>query len=189
MASAPIRLSGASPRAARPGAATAKASCESVSRCQPNAAPFVVATLRASSLAASGVAPTMSTSSPADRPSSHARARRIRRSFAAETMAFALISRMSRRLVGMVVRLPCYSFRPLARCRSVAAHERFHLPGRRTIGLFDHRLANARTPSGLAMRTTPSCLCGPHSHRSPCSPRCANPTRRCNIWSEHPKGG
>ena len=122
MASAPIRPSGVSPRAARTGAATAKASCGSVSRCQPNAAPFVVATLRASSLAASGVAPTMSTSSPADRPSSQARARRIRRSFAAETMAFALIWRASRRLVGTVVRLPCYSLRHSRVADRVAAH-------------------------------------------------------------------
>ncbi len=65
-----------------------------------------------SSLAASGVAPTMSTSSPADRPSSHARAQPIRRLFVAETMVFVLICRKSQRLVRVVARLARYSLCP-----------------------------------------------------------------------------
>jgi hypothetical protein len=100
-------------------------------------------------MAASGVAPTMSTSSLADRPSSQARARRIRRSFAVETIAFALICRMSQRLGSLGYHATRFAHSRVA--DHVAAHERFHLPDQRAIGLFDHRLVNARTPSGLAM--------------------------------------
>ena len=43
----PIRLSGVKPRVARIGAAMATADWGSVSRCQPNAAPFFLATFAA----------------------------------------------------------------------------------------------------------------------------------------------
>ena len=55
-----------------------------MSQCQPKAAPFFFATLRASSLTASRVASTMSTSSAAVRLSSHAPARWIRAPLAEE---------------------------------------------------------------------------------------------------------
>jgi len=50
-------------RAARDGPASAAASWVRVNRCQPKAAPFISATRRATSLAASRFAPTISTSS------------------------------------------------------------------------------------------------------------------------------
>jgi hypothetical protein len=85
-ASAPIRLIGVRPRVARTGATTTKASWDRVRRCQPNAAPFFLATLRASSLAASS-APTISTSSSTALLSSQSSARQSRRWLAQEMWA------------------------------------------------------------------------------------------------------
>ena len=61
-----------------------------VSRCHPKAAPFFSATMRASSFAASGLAPMISTSSASTLLSSQARAQPIRRWFTAEVTTIAL---------------------------------------------------------------------------------------------------
>jgi hypothetical protein len=92
-AAVPRAVIEASSHPVRAGSAMLAASCPNVRHCQPNAAPFAWARLRASSFVAPGLAPRITTSSAAARPSSHARARSSRRRPATDTTTVGVIAR------------------------------------------------------------------------------------------------